>query len=272
MNLINNDGTLNQAAAFTFMADKIDEGLKEQQKAEQLSAAALRWMLFVDGENLARRAKESEKAWGEEGQRLLTSRENPNPYYWPGVFVWFRELWEREDKLIWPKAVVQRRAIRWSYYTSCQGADDVREQAAAALWKLGFEPHVWKRESGTERSKCVDIDMTRDILCHGFRNHYDLAIIVTGDGDFLPVIEEVKRMGKQVGVAALSSGLSPRIHMAGDFFIDLDPFLKRAFPNEAERAQLKAKLEETDRWLEEAQNPKPRVRGLATPKPRRSKP
>ena len=114
--------------------------------------------------------------------------------------------------------------------------------------------------------------MTRDILCHGFRNHYDLAIIVTGDGDFLPVIEEVKRMGKQVGVAALSSGLSPRIHMAGDFFIDLDPFLKRAFPNEAERAQLKAKLEETDRWLEEAQNPKPRVRGLATPKPRRSKP
>lgn len=60
------------------------------------------------------------------------------------------------------------------------------------------------------------------MLSHAFRGNYDAAILISGDGDYVPVVEEVKRLGKRVHVAFFQSqGLSPDLVRAADSFYDL---------------------------------------------------
>ena len=48
---------------------------------------------------------------------------------------------------------------------------------------------------------------------------------MTGDGDYIPLIQEIMRQGKQVIVGALSNGLNPKLRVVADNFIDLDCWL-----------------------------------------------
>jgi uncharacterized LabA/DUF88 family protein len=49
-------------------------------------------------------------------------------------------------------------------------------------------------------------------MSHTFREHFDAVLLVAGDGDYVPLVEEVKRAGKQVYVAFLAkNGLSPNL-------------------------------------------------------------
>ncbi len=61
--------------------------------------------------------------------------------------------------------------------------------------------------------------MTLDILSNVHQNNLDTVYLVSGDGDFIPLIEECIRFGKHVHVAALSSGLSPELRYVADQFI-----------------------------------------------------
>ena len=64
--------------------------------------------------------------------------------------------------------------------------------------------------------------MTLDILTNVYQNNLDTVYIVSGDGDFIPLIKECIRFGKHVHVAALSSGLSPELRYEADQFLLLD--------------------------------------------------
>lgn len=49
------------------------------------------------------------------------------------------------------------------------------------------------------RQKSVDIFMSIDVLTKAFENHYDVAILVCGDRDFIPLVESVKdNTGKMI--------------------------------------------------------------------------
>ena len=48
--------------------------------------------------------------------------------------------------------------------------------------------------------KGVDISLAKDLLSHAFLDNYDYAILYSGDGDYVPLVEEVKRIGKNVMV------------------------------------------------------------------------
>jgi len=51
----------------------------------------------------------------------------------------------------------------------------------------------------------------------------DAVVLVTGDGDFAPLVEYLKwGMGKQVEVAAFRRTSSGRLREAADLFIDLE--------------------------------------------------
>jgi len=67
--------------------------------------------------------------------------------------------------------------------------------------------------------------MSVDILTHVFRNNIDIVYLVSGDGDYLPVLQEAVRIvkGKQVYVAAFSSGLNESLVTIADKFRLLDP-------------------------------------------------
>lgn len=174
-------------------------------------------MLFVDGENLTCRLQ----GLFDDGKRRIAE----TTHFLRDVFAWFQGRGTMSG-FVGPVAFPNMRetqCIRCHYYTSCPGDQNKLDEVRARLRKIGFDPQVFKRNKNG-RSKGVDISLTKDMLSHAFRDNYDVAILVAGDGDYLPLIDEVKRLGKIVRVAFLTgekSGLSSEVQLAADHFIDL---------------------------------------------------
>ena len=64
--------------------------------------------------------------------------------------------------------------------------------------------------------KGVDVMMSVDIVVGAFRDLYDTAIIVSGDGDFYPAMQAAKDLGKHIEVVAFESNLSPEAKRVAD--------------------------------------------------------
>jgi len=95
------------------------------------------------------------------------------------------------------------------------------DSARNSLFEFGFTPIVIQKPKG-QRTKGVDISLTKDMLLQAFLGNYDIAVLVAGDGDFIPLVEEVKRLGRRVVVAFFEeSGLNPGLRVAGDEFYPL---------------------------------------------------
>jgi uncharacterized LabA/DUF88 family protein len=100
---------------------------------------------------------------------------------------------------------------------------------------LNFNARVFHRDPKTSRSKGVDISLATDMLMHAVHGHYDAAVLFAGDGDYLPLVNEVKRCGRVVVVAFFEGvqGLSEELRLAADAFIPLDAHLRAAWPPQA---------------------------------------
>lgn len=71
--------------------------------------------------------------------------------------------------------------------------------------------------------KGVDMRIGIDMLSHAVRDHYDVAILVSGDGDFADAIHATKETGKHVEVACFSSARSDALLQASDLLHELEP-------------------------------------------------
>jgi uncharacterized LabA/DUF88 family protein len=67
------------------------------------------------------------------------------------------------------------------------------------------------------------------MLSHCFLGNYDVAVLFAGDGDYVPLVNEVKRMGKVVYLAFFEQRcLSDKLALAADITFDLETrFLKQ---------------------------------------------
>jgi uncharacterized LabA/DUF88 family protein len=63
------------------------------------------------------------------------------------------------------------------------------------------------------------------MLVHAARKHYDIAVLVAGDEDYIPRVRAVQLEGPRVHVWFVSDGLSPKLGHHADHFVDLDEFL-----------------------------------------------
>jgi len=112
--------------------------------------------------------------------------------------------------------------IRATYYTSVVGDDPLITEVQDELWRLRFTPQVFKKDRQTTKAKGVDISLTKDMLSHAFNRSYEAAILVAGDGDYVPLVEEVKRLGKIVYLCFFEhEGLSPHLRRSADEFFDI---------------------------------------------------
>jgi uncharacterized LabA/DUF88 family protein len=82
---------------------------------------------------------------------------------------------------------------------------------------------------GNVHQKGVDTLLVQDLLTLAFAQAFDVAVVVSEDGDFASVIEEVKSMGKQVEVAFLGR---PGHHLRAvcDRYVDMLKGLPTHFP------------------------------------------
>ena len=163
-----------------------------------------RVMIFVDGENLAIRY----------GAML----ENDEPY---------RHVHFKKDTYVWSdylnipnqKGI---EVIRSHYYTSLTGDQEKIESVQDYLIDLGIKsPKVFKKVRN-RRSKRVDISLSVDMLKHAHRKNYDIAILVAGDEDYVPLVEAVKDEGCRVFLWFLSDGLSESLKRGVDHYFNLD--------------------------------------------------
>ena len=72
-----------------------------------------------------------------------------------------------------------------------------------------------------------DTLLIRDLLVGAFKDLYDIAIIVSGDEDFAPIIKTVKELGKKVGNAYFKSSSSQSLRQICYFSIPLDKMIHK---------------------------------------------
>ena len=189
--------------------------------------------MFIDGENLVTSYEDMKK-------RGRISNEGDVAYE-RKTFIW-------KNGTVRPGLNVINRA---TYYTYVQGdalkvseiEDRIKEMFFPNYRPTGYHqpielpsrltPCVFKKSEG-RASKGVDIQIALDILSHTYRNNLDTVFLMSGDGDYLPILKEVQQMGKQVFVAAFSRGLSPKLRRIADRFELLDDVYFEPVADDAE--------------------------------------
>lgn len=186
-------------------------------------------VIIIDGENILTRYSEMKKAGH-------TPRED-NVLH--------------GDYFVWNPAVLMENMwdiLRISYHTSMAGDDLKIEEAKKSIASVNYKcraevkglyenkqlfrsssgrivPRVRKRAARSRKESICDIAIAVEALRACYRDHASKIWIISGDGDFVSLYQEIMHGGKEVIVAALSSGLNRSVPVAVDHFIDLDPYL-----------------------------------------------
>lgn len=131
--------------------------------------------------------------------------------------------------------------LRVNYYTSVVGDDVKVNEIATRISGTEFRcsevslrhitgrakliPRIHKKPSQSRKTKVVDVDITMDVMRAALTMPVDGIFLLSGDGDYLPLVREVARAtSKQVYVGAFSDGLADALKHCAEEFIDLDPF------------------------------------------------
>ena len=111
-----------------------------------------------------------------------------------------------------------RRLIRCHIYT---GAYDQRREPDKYAGQMRFISKVHKMpfvtlktrpllyRGGVHMQKGVDTLIATDMVSMAFLAHYNIAFLVSGDGDLAPAVDAVKAAGKQIIVAAFPRSQEP---------------------------------------------------------------
>jgi uncharacterized LabA/DUF88 family protein len=111
----------------------------------------------------------------------------------------------------------ERRLFRAYYYNVLQEQSQYPEayrEQQDFLEALNHMPYLevrlgrTKMAQGVPVEKGIDIMLATDLLYFAWTNLYDVAILVSGDGDFAYALQTVKNLGKQVEVAYFENNIS----------------------------------------------------------------
>lgn len=91
-----------------------------------------------------------------------------------------------------------------------------------ALEKVGIETKTKNLQVFAGGSKKGDWDVGLAVDAIKLSSKLDAVVLVTGDGDFVPLVEYLKSHGCQVEVASFGKSTSARLIEVADDFIDLD--------------------------------------------------
>lgn len=126
----------------------------------------------------------------------------------------------------------ERELVR-TYYYNCPIDQDKDPNAYKAqqrfLNSLSNTPYLevrlgrlQRKIDGTVIEKGVDVKISVDMITKAFKNQYDVAILVSGDADFVEVVQEVKDQAKHVELAVFPSQQCYHLRKCSDRVIILN--------------------------------------------------
>ena len=90
-----------------------------------------------------------------------------------------------------------------------------------ALTKLGIETKEKELQIFFDGLKKADWDVAITVDALRLAPSLDAVVLCSGDGDFVPLVEQLKSMGKQVEVIAFSKSASSKLQEVADDFVDM---------------------------------------------------
>jgi uncharacterized LabA/DUF88 family protein len=105
-------------------------------------------------------------------------------------------------------------------------APTARDMEMEDLWLAGYfvKPKTGKVAGDTYKCN-VDVEMTIDMLNAALVMDIDTAVIVSGDGDFVPVVEYLRGRGIRVEACGFQANTAREMILKASGYIDLDQYL-----------------------------------------------
>jgi Uncharacterized conserved protein len=119
-------------------------------------------------------------------------------------------------------AVANRKLIRAIAYVVKSDAVEGEASFFEALQKMGIELRMKELQVYPDGLKKADWDVGLAVDAIRIAPSVDVVILATGDGDFLPLVEYLKNMGKTVEVIGFGRSASSKLKEAADDFMDLE--------------------------------------------------
>jgi len=133
-----------------------------------------------------------------------------------------RNLYKRrvDFSAILEAAVAGRQLIRaFGYVVRTESGEE--KQFFEALERLGIETREKDLQIYYGGMKKADWDVGMAIDAVRLSNSVEVIVIVSGDGDFIPLVEYLKNQGKQTEVIAFGKSASGKLREMADDFVDL---------------------------------------------------
>lgn len=123
-------------------------------------------------------------------------------------------------------AVAGRKLIRAiAYVISTESGEE--KQFFEALTRLGIETKTKPLKTFYGGMKKADWDVGMSVDAVKMAAILDVIVVISGDGDFAPLVEYLKNQGRQVEAIAFGRSASSELKKAADDFIDLDEGVER---------------------------------------------
>jgi len=129
-------------------------------------------------------------------------------------------------KNILEDAVIGRKLIRAVAYVISTKTEE-EQPFFEALEKTGIELRQKELIEYASGAKKADWDVGMAIDVVRMLDMLDVVVLVTGDGDFVPLVDFVQNHGRIVEVMSFGETTSSRLIEAADHFIDLSKEKKR---------------------------------------------
>ncbi len=156
-----------------------------------------RVMLFVDGSNIIHSSQRFNKGFKVDYGKLKTT-------------------------------LVGNRQLVRPYFFGSYDPNNKPEQFYDALRAFGYEVTVKPKRDRvmSDRTisleKGVDVALVTKMLTHAFQGTYDVAILVSGDSDYVEAVQVVKDRGKTVEIAGFKGSVGKELRRVADKFTWLD--------------------------------------------------
>ena len=164
-------------------------------------------------------------------KKIVKNKKNPlkHPEQRVGVFIDVQNLYYSAKNLhkqkvnfgnIVKEALADRKLIRAiAYVVSTESKDE--KPFFDALYNLGIETREKDLQVYASGFKKADWDVGLAVDAIRLAPSLDAIVVVSGDGDYLPLVEYLQATGKQVEVLAFGETSSSRLVEQADDYIDL---------------------------------------------------